>query len=205
MCYNQSMKKIFVSWIIFLGLILTVCAPAFANESEYIGGVFDWLYMTNIERKARITAIFNIMFPKGYVTNFPKNFLKEKLKPYLKDPNHEIHYEAVCAGHTHYKDVDLQPFYTGKKRYVYMYAMQYSKNPQKTFYYDAMGKLKFVDFRYGGYPECPYYTKKYTIKGKLVRAMYLQNPDTMYIFSDKGTFIGIKHQNEVYGFNNNSN
>lgn len=196
------MKKFLISWIFIFTLLVSAITPVFADDSEYISGAFDWLYMTNVERKERVTEVFNIMFPKGYVTNFPKGFLKTRLKSYMKNPNHEIHYEAVCAGYTHYKDVDLQPFFAGKSKFVYMYALQYTKAPQKTFYYDATGRLKFVDFRYGGYPQCPYYTKKYAVNGKLVRAMYMQNPETMYIFSDKGSFIGVKYRNSVYGLNN---
>ncbi|MCR5266040.1 MAG: hypothetical protein K6E29_05540 [Cyanobacteria bacterium RUI128] len=195
------MKKKIFSWILFLGLLVLPTVPAIAESFDYVGGSFDWLYMSNEERTERVSHIFNIMFPKGYVANFPRGFLKDRLKNHLKDRAHEAHYEAVCAGYTHYKDVDLQPFFAGKSKFVYMYALQYQKAPQKTFYYDAMGKLKFIDFRYGDYPQCPYYTKKYAINGKLVRAMYLQNPDTMYIFSDKGSFIGVKYQNNVYGFN----
>ena len=195
------MKRILLCWIVFLSILVTSFVPAFAESYDYVGGSFDWLYLSNVERKDRVQEIFKIMFPKGYVTNFPKGFLKQRLKNYLKDENHEAHYEAVCAGYTRYRDVDLQPFFAGKSKFVYMYALQYTKSPQKTFYYDAMGRLKFIDFRYGGYPDCPYYTKKYAINGKLVRAMYLQAPDTMYIYSDKGAFIGVKYRNNVYGFN----
>ena len=195
------MKKIFLNLFIIIGLTLTMVKPAFAEVFDYVGTDFDWLFLTNVERKERVTNIFNTMFPKGYVTNFPKNLLKSKLSKYLKDADYKIHYDAVCAGYTHYRDVNLQPFFLGKSKYVYMYALQYDKAPQKTFYYDAMGRLKFVDFRYGGFPEYPFYTKKYAINGKLIRAMYLQTPDTMYIYSNKGSFIGVKYQNTVYGFN----
>ena len=195
------MKKFFINLIILTGLTLNITSPVFAEVFDYAGGGFDWLYLTNIERKERVTELFNIMFPKGYVTNFPKKLLKEKLKNFLKDPDYKLHYDAVCAGYTHYKGVDLQPFFLGKSKYVYMYALQYQKSPQKTFYYDAMGRLKFIDFRYGGFPQYPFYTKKYSINGKLIRAMYLQSPDTMYIYSNKGAFIGVKYQNTVYGFN----
>ena len=173
--------------------------PAHAEVFE--GNTFDWLYLSNNERKVRVTEIFNIMFPKGYVTNFPKKLLKEKLENFLKDPDYKLHYDAVCAGYTSYKDVNLQPFLMGKTKYVYMYALQYMNAAQKTFYYDALGRLKFVDFRYGGFPDYPFYTKKYSIDGKLVRAMYLQSPDIMYIYSNKGSFIGVKYKNTVYGFN----
>lgn len=195
------MKKIFLNLFIIIGLTLTMVKPAFAEVFDYVGTDFDWLFLTNIERKERVTNIFNTMFPKGYVTNFPKNLLKSKLSKYLKDTNYKIHYDAVCAGYTHYRDVNLQPFFLGKSKYVYMYALQYDKAPQKTFYYDAMGRLKFVDFRYGGFPEYPFYTKKYAINGKLIRAMYLQSPDTMYIYSNKGSFIGVKYKSTIYGFN----
>lgn len=195
------MKKIFLNLFIIIGLTLTMVKPAFAEVFDYVGTDFDWLFLTNVERKERVTNIFNTMFPKGYVTNFPKNLLKSKLSKYLKDADYKIHYDAVCAGYTHYRDVNLQPFFLGKSKYVYMYALQYDKAPQKTFYYDAMGRLKFVDFRYGGFPEYPFYTKKYAINGKLIRAMYLQTPDTMYIYSNKGSFIGVKYKNTVYGFN----
>ena len=195
------MKKIFLNLFIIIGLTLTMVKPAFAEVFDYVGTDFDWLFLTNIERKERVTNIFNTMFPKGYVTNFPKNLLKSKLSKYLKDTDYKIHYDAVCAGYTHYRDVNLQPFFLGKSKYVYMYALQYDKAPQKTFYYDAMGRLKFVDFRYGGFPEYPFYTKKYGINGKLIRAMYLQSPDTMYIYSNKGSFIGVKYKSTIYGFN----
>ncbi|MCD8378598.1 MAG: hypothetical protein LUB59_07420 [Candidatus Gastranaerophilales bacterium] len=195
------MKKFLISLFILFSLSGGFTTTAFAEVFDYVGGNFDWLYLTNSERKQRVTQLFNIMFPKGYVTNFPRGMLKDKLGKYLKDADYKIHYDAVCAGYTHYKDVDLQPFTLGRSRYVYMYALQYPNAPQKTFYYDAMGRLKFIDFRYGGYPEFPYYTKKYAINGKLVRAMYLQSADTMYIFSNKGSFIGVKYQNTIYGFN----
>lgn len=195
------MKKIFLNLFIIIGLTLTMVKPAFAEVFDYVGTDFDWLFLTNIERKERVTNIFNTMFPKGYVTNFPKNLLKSKLSKYLKDTDYKIHYDAVCAGYTHYRDVNLQPFFLGKSKYVYMYALQYDKAPQKTFYYDAMGRLKFVDFRYGGFPEYPFYTKKYAINGKLIRAMYIQSPDTMYIYSNKGSFIGVKYKSTIYGFN----
>jgi len=195
------MKKFLINFIILAGLIFNAALPACAEVFEYAGSTFDWLYLSNVERKNRVTELFNIMFPKGYVTNFPKKLLKEKLKRFLKDPDYKIHYDAVCAGYTHYRNVELQPFFLGRSKYVYMYALQFQNSPQKTFYYDAMGRLKFVDFRYGGFPQYPFYTKKYAINGKLVRAMYLQSPDTMYIYSNKGSFIGVKYQNTVYGFN----
>ena len=198
MCYNKNMKKCLVNLFLLLSLIFTSVAPASAEVFDQVAGSFDWLYLTNSERQERVTKIFNTMFPKGYVTNFPRRLLREKLRNFMKDENYKSHYEAVCAGYTHYKDVNLQPFLLGNSKYVYMYALQYKDSPQKTFYYDAMGRLKFVDFRYGGFPECPYYTKKYTVNGKLVRAMYLQDPETMYIYSEKGTFIGVKYQNSVY-------
>lgn len=194
------MKKFFTVLFISLAFFGTSIKIANAETFDYVGGAFDWLYITHEERTQRVKQIFDIMFPKGYVTNFPKGYLKKKLKANLKDKDYQSHYDAVCAGHTHYGNVDLQPFYSGNTKIVYMYALQYTDMPKRTFYYDAMGHLKFIDFRYGDYPNCPYYTKKYTIKGKLVRAMYLQNPETMYIYSDNGAFIGVKYRNSIFGF-----
>ena len=204
MCYNVTMKKIIICLFLIFCMVVSNSTTAFADEEfDYVGGGFDWLYINNDQRKERVVEIFNLMFPKGYVTNFPKGFLKDKLKTYLKNKNHKVHYDAVCNGYTHYRDVDLQPITMGSSKVVYMYALQYTKYPQRTFYYDATGRLKFVDFRYGGYPEYPFYTKKYSIDGKLIRAMYLQNPNIMYIFGEKGTFVGVKYGNEIYGFNYN--
>ena len=199
------MKKILLSIFLSMCLLTTGVAPALAVQddypaTDYVDGIFDWMYLSNSERRDRVTTIFKIMFPKGYVSNFPKNFLKSKLKAHLKDRNFAAHYEAVCSGRMHYRDVDLQPF-VNEKNYVYMYALQFTKNPQRTFYYDALGNLKFIDFRYGSFPECPFYTKKYSIDGKLIRAMYMQNPETMYIYSETGSFIGVKNNNQVYSFN----
>ncbi len=201
MCYNNTVKKLLGIILLIVTMCVSGVLPVMADEEfDYVGGAFDWLYLTNDQRKDRVVKVFNIMFPKGYVTNFPKGFLKMKLRPYMKDKNFKVHYDAVCNGYNHYRDVDLQPFTMGKSQIVYMYALQYTNAPQRTFYYDATGHLKFIDFRYGGFPEYPFYTKKYSIEGKLIRAMYLQTPDIMYIFGEKGTFIGIKYGNEVYGF-----
>jgi hypothetical protein len=198
------MKKLLINILLVVCLISMLGLPTLAEEFECVGGSFDWLFMTNTERKERVTGLFKIMFPKGYVTNFPKRLLKERLYNYLRDTDYKVHYDAVCSGYTQYKDVNLQPFLMGRTRFVYMYALQYQNSPQKTFYYDPTGHLKFIDFRYGGYPEYPFYTKKYSLNGKLVRAMYLQNADTMYIYSNKGEFIGVKYKNSVYGFNANA-
>ena len=195
------MKKFLIKILILYGIVTSFLLPASAEVLESPSGCFDWLYLSNAERKDRVTDLFNVMFPKGYVTHFPKKLLREKLAKFLKDSDYKIHYDAVCSGYTQYKDVNLQPFLLGKTKYVYMYALQYQDAPQKTFYYDALGRLKFVDFRYGGFPQYPFYTKKYALNGKLVRAMYLQSPDTMYIYSEKGNFIGVKYLNTIYGFN----
>ena len=197
------MKKSLIILFLIFSMVISSVTPAMADYDDSDNVRFDWLYLSNDERKARVMEIFKIMFPKGYVTNFPQSFLKDKLRNYLKNKNHKVHYEAVCSGYTHYRDVDLQPFVMPNTNVVYMYALQYTNTPQRTFYYDSNGNLKFVDFRYGGFPEYPFYTKKYSIDGKLIRAMYLQTPAIMYIFGEKGTFIGAKYGGEVYGFNYN--
>ena len=58
------MKKIFLNLFIIIGLTLTMVKPAFAEVFDYVGTDFDWLFLTNIERKERVTNIFNTMFPK---------------------------------------------------------------------------------------------------------------------------------------------
>jgi len=195
------MKNIFFKIITVFIIMITTFQSTYADSFGNVGVNFDWLYLSKEEKESRVTDVFNKMFPKGYVTNFPRGMLKTKLKNYLKDKDYKIHYDAVCAGYKLYNGISLEPFYLGKSDNVYMYAAKFNNEPLKTFYYDALGRLRFVDFTYGGYPQYPFYIKKYAINGKLIRAMYMKDEDTMYIYSNKGAFIGVKFKDTVYGFN----
>lgn len=195
------MKNFILKLLITFAITTMINTNVFADTFGNVGVNFDWMYLSKTEKETRVTEVFNIMFPKGYVTNFPRGMLKNKLKAFLKDEDYQIHYDAVCAGYKQYNGVELEPFYLGKSNNVYMYALQYKDEPLKTFYYDAMGRLRFVDFKYGGYPQYPFYIKKYSTNGKLIRSMYLKDEDTMYIYSNKGEFIGVKYKDTVYGFN----
>ena len=48
------MKKLFISWIFCIGLIISSVTPVFAEGSEYVSGTFDWLYLSNHERTERV-------------------------------------------------------------------------------------------------------------------------------------------------------
>ena len=79
-----------------------------------------------------------------------------------------------------------------------MYALQDKKDVSKSYYYDALGHLVYVDFNFVEYPEYPYYTIQYKISGTPVSAIYYVSRDNQYLFSPDGEFTGVWYKHNLY-------
>ncbi|MCQ2738684.1 MAG: hypothetical protein MJ237_00495 [bacterium] len=168
-----------------------------ANYNDiYIADIqYDWINKTQVEKEAIISEIHDIMFSKDMTK---EQDLKSVLKDKLKDKLHKEHYMAASAGHKEYKGYNISAFYYKNKTYLYMYGLQDKKDTKKLFYYDALGKLRYVDFIIGEYPEYPYYAYQYRTNGEPVSAIYYVSKDTQYLFNPNGTFKGVWYKHNLY-------
>ena len=187
------MKKFkYIFAVLFLTQVL-----AFANYNDvYIADIqYDWIDKSMVEKEAIISEIRDIIF-EDEVTKIKD--LKEQFKDRLKDKDHLDHYYAASAGYEEYGDYNISAFYYGKQKHIYMYALQDKKDLSKAYYYDAMGKLRYIDFIYGEYPEYPYYSIQYRISGKPISAIYFVSKDTQYLYEPDGTFKGVWYKHNLY-------
>ena len=182
---------------ILLLLLLSVPLAVFANYNDiYIADIqYDWIDKSAMEKEAIISEVKDIIFETPVEKQ--KDF-KQQFKGRLKDKNHLDHYFAASAGYKELGDYNISAFYYKKMKNIYMYALQDKKDVSKAYYYDAMGKLRYVDFIYGEYPDYPYYSIQYRISGKPVSAIYFVSKDCQYLFKPDGEFEGVWYKHNLY-------
>ena len=188
------MKKI----KLILSFLLLSQALALANYNDiYIADIqYDWIDKSEVEKEAIISEVHDIIFENE---NLPKieNF-KSQFKNLTKDKNYREHYLAASAGYKEYKDNNISAFYFKKQKHIYMYALQNKKDVSKSYYYDALGNLRYIDFNFGEYPEYPYYTIQYNMSGNPVSAIYYVSKDNQYLYEPDGTFKGVWYKHNLY-------
>lgn len=183
--------------VLLLFLLLFLPAAGFANYNDiYIADIqYDWINKSEVEKEAIISEVKDIIFETPIEKQ--KDF-KEQFKDKLKDKNHLDNYYAASAGYKELGDYNLSAFYYKKMKNIYMYAIQDKKDVSKAYYYDALGKLRYVDFIYGEYPDFPYYSIQYRISGKPVSAIYFVSKDCQYLFKPDGEFEGVWYKHNLY-------
>lgn len=185
------MKKFFIM-ISFLLLAL----PAFSETLE--GGIdFDWISKTQLQRDENIQTIQNILFADSVVLKYPKNELKSKYANLLKDKEYKEHYIAISNGKTEDEDKNYSGFFM-KNGWLYMYAFQYKKDLKTIYYYDTMGNLRYIDYLSDNYPNFPYYSSQYSIKGELISKIYFVSNFDQYMFNPNASFKGRWYKEKMY-------
>ena len=183
--------------ILLMGLFFAQLS-VFANFNDiYIADIhYDWINKAEIEKESIISEVKDILFEKDEIP--VKKDLKSLLKDKLKDKNYREHYLAASAGYKEYKNFNISAFYYKKQKHIYMYALQDKKDITKSYYYDALGKLRYVDYNFGEYPEYPYYTYQYKVSGEPVSAIYYVSKDNQYLFEPNGEFKGVWYKHNLY-------
>ena len=191
------MKKIrYIITALFLAQSVT-----FANFNDiFIADIqYDWINKSEVEKETIISEVRDIIFEDGALQK--KENFRGQLKDRLKDKNHKEHYFAASAGYKEYNDYNISAFYYKKQKHIYMYAIQDKKDVTKSYYYDALGKLRYVDFNFGEYPEYPYYTIQYDTFGKPISAIYNVSKDNQYLYEPDGNFKGVWYKHNLYNKN----
>ena len=171
---------------------------AFANFNDvYIADInYDWINKTELEKEAVISEVKDILFENGELST--KSELKSQFNNKLKDKDYKEHYLVASAGRKEYKDYNISAFYYKKQKHIYMYALQEKKDISKIFYYDALGKLRYVDFINGEYPDYPYSSIQYKINGEPISAIYYVSKENQYLYNPDGTFKGVWYKHNLY-------
>lgn len=187
------MKKL--KYIICALFLAQTMAQANYNDIFIADIQYDWINKSEVEKESIINEIHDIIFEENLVKQ--KNFRKQ-FKDRLKDKNWKEHYLAASAGYEEYNDYNISAFYYKNQKNIYMYALQDKKDLTKSYYYDALGHLRYIDFIYGEYPEFPYYSIQYKVSGAPISAIYFISKDTQYLYEPDGNFKGVWYKHNMY-------
>lgn len=184
--------------ILFIFLILLVTQGiSFANYNDlYVADIqYDWVDKSLVEKESIISEVRELMFE----SDLPRiKDLKKQFKDMVQDKEYKEHYMAASAGLKEHKDYNISAFYYKKQKHIYMYGLQNKRDLSKTYYYDALGNLRYIDFNFGEYPEYPYYSFQYKISGKPVSAIYYVAKNIQYLFEPDRMFTGVWYKHNLY-------
>ncbi len=171
-----------------------------SSQSVLTGNlVFDWLDISQIERDEVIEKYKTELLGDDTVFKYNKKEFRAEYKDYLKDADSERHYILVKNNVTETDIVNLCGFYKGSV--LISYAIQYKNDLRTVYYYDAMGKLRYVDKFSDNYPNFPYMSKQYRANGTLVSAIYFMSHDMQYMYNNNGAFKGVWYKDKMYDRN----
>lgn len=158
--------------------------------------VFDWLNINQAERDEVIEKYKSELFGEDTVYKFNKNEFKDEYKDYLKDKDYQRHYMLVINGVKETNAENLCGFYKGKL--LIIYAVQYKNDLKTIYYYDTLGKLRYIDKFSDNYPNFPYTSKQYRANGSLVSAIYFMSHDMQYMYNSDTSFKGAWYKDKMY-------
>lgn len=189
------LKKILLSCLLLFPL------GVLANYNDiYIADIsYDWINKNELEKNEIIEEVKETVFENPVEK---RTDLRELFKDRLKDKNYRENYYAASAGYKEYKENNISAFYMWRFKNIYMYAIQDKKDLTKSYYYDALGHLKYVDFIDGDYPDYPYTVIQYKISGEPVSAIYYISKDCQYLFKPNGDFEGVWYKHNLYNKKN---
>lgn len=187
--------------LFFILFVFLIQLSVSANYNDvYVANIeYDWINKNALEKESIINEVRDIMFKQPLNQ---RDDLKSVFQDKLKDKEYKEHYVAASAGRKEYKDNNLSAFYYKKFKHIYMYAIQDKKDLTKSFYYDALGNLRYIDFMDGDYPDYPYSVIQYKISGQPVSAIYYVSKDCQYLFKPSGEFEGVWFKHKLYNGRN---
>ncbi len=158
--------------------------------------VFDWLDITQSGRDAVIEKYKSELFNEDTVYKINKKEFRNEYKDFLKDADFKRHYMLVSNNVKETDSENLCGFYKGKL--LISYAVQYKNDLRTVYYYDALGKLRYVDKFSENYPNFPYMSKQYRANGTLVSAIYIMSHDMQYMYNSDSSFKGAWYKDKMY-------
>lgn len=211
------MKKILIS--LFTTMLMTVPAFALENivsldeveskapkveqtepqtlEAEVS---FDWLDIDQAQREDQINHFKDLLFSQDNGIYYTKEQFKQKFASFKKDKEFKLHYMLTNNGVQEDEEAKYCAFYY-KNNTLVMYAIQYKTNPHNAYYYNAFGKLYYVDITSDKYPQFPYTSMQYNRKGQMKSAIYFVSKDLQYMYGPDKEFQGVWYKDKMYDKN----
>lgn len=186
------MKKfLLILGILFFGNLVMANTPYLTGSVD-----FDWVNMSQIQRDETIGNYQKLLFGENNEQVYTRKVFRSKYKEFLKDQNFKLNYVLMQNGVKETKDAKFCTFYY--KNLLYMYAIEYKKQPERVYYYNGLGTLTYVDEMYEPFPNYPYFSKQYRASGKLAGAIYFVSKDMQYIYKPDGTFKGVWYKDKMF-------
>lgn len=187
--------------ILTLVILLLFAFPIFSVQADEVkplevGISFDWISKTQLQRDENIAQIQNMLFSDNAMRKYEKKQFKKEYAPFLKNNNYANDYQEISDG----KKEDADKYYCGFywNKLMVAYGIQYKNNMRNIYYYDALGKMRWVDVFSEKYPTFPYWSYQYSTSGKPVAAYYYISDADQYVFNPDKKFIGRWYNEKMY-------
>lgn len=184
------MKKLLLIFALLLIGCTTFAVDIFDDDTD----------ITALEGNNRVEYLQDLkreIFSHDCAFSLESDEFKKMIKTHKKDKNYVENYYAAQAGYTSFKENNISGMFTPKMDLMYMYALQEKHNIRITYYYNAIGHLKYIDFMYGNYPSFPYFARKYTTGGNLYSTLYCINEMTQIKFNKDGSTAEIWYKGKL--------
>ena len=158
---------------------------------------FDWFDISMVKREEIVENYKNIIFSNDEVYKYKRKEFRNHFNDFLRDKDYKEHYRLASNGVLDTGYAKLCAFFY-KKDILVIYALQYKDRMKNAFYYDAFGRLRFVDVMEGNYPDFPYWSKQYTSNGKMISAIYFVSKDIQYMYAPDGEFQGVWYKDKMF-------
>ena len=184
-------------FLIIFGLLI-FGLPVLADEEVLSGGVvFDWVDLSQIQRDETIAQYKAKLFDETEISKIKKREFKDIYANYLKDEKYREHYRLAKMGQTETSEANLCAFFY-KNEILLIYALQYKNDLRHIYYYNAYGRLQYVDEISENYPNFPYSSKQIKKNGKIISAIYFTSSEIQYMFEPNGDFKGVWYKEKMY-------
>jgi len=163
-----------------------------------VGISFDWISKSQMQRDENIKQIQDTLF-NNVATSFPKKVFKKQYASFLRDENHWQNFEDIYKNNKTEDDkANYCAFRYGNTSLLVMYGIQYKNDLKHIYYYDAFGKLYFVDIFSANYPNFPYDSYQYDMSGKLAAAYHYNSAYDQYAYDANKKFRGRWYRENYY-------
>jgi len=181
----------FTKIILLLALMILVSVPA---SCEVLTGEvsFDWTFFNQEQRDKTVKYYHDILFD-----NVKNKIDTSQFLPYKKDNDSQTTRYLIKNNMLKQPDRTLAGFYMFNKILI-IYGIKYENNKKNIFYYDALGKLIYVDIFDKNYDEYPNKAFQYRKNGTLAGVTYYISEDDQYSYKADGEFYCRWYEDKCY-------
>jgi hypothetical protein len=180
--------KYFFAALLILFFVSTAQAGTLSGSAR-----FDWVDLSQHQRNELIQEYRNVTM----ALDSEFSYSRADFANFRRDENFAVHRALLQDKVEETQDKTLVGFY--RFGMLVAYAVREKAQPQNTFYYNALGRLIYVDIRErDSNGEFPYVAYQYRENGKLTGRIYNVSEYDQFMYDEKGKFLGRWYQNTMY-------